>query len=102
MPPMRGAKCSLPYADSKKFGKWMDKNIGRREDTTPVIFGLTIDCCVLSTVQEFRWRGFNPIIIREAVDHASGKIEDRDIILEKSGLRWWAETMNWDEFKRLI
>jgi nicotinamidase-related amidase len=95
-------KPGLPFADSKKFSKWIKKNIGNREDTTPVIFGLTIDCCVLSTVQEFRWRGFNPIIIREAVDHASGKIEDRDIVLEKTALRWWGKTMNWEDFKKLI
>ena len=82
-------KAGLPYADSKKFGKWIKKNIGNREDTTPVIFGLTIDCCVLSTVQEFRWRGFNPIVIR-------------DIVLEKTALRWWGKTMNWEDFKKLI
>ena len=63
-----------------------------------MIFGLTIDCCVLSTVQEFRWRGYEPIIIKEA-DHASGKEEDKNIVLEKTALRWWAKTVNWNQFK---
>ncbi|MFZ2072079.1 MAG: hypothetical protein WAV10_00110 [Minisyncoccia bacterium] len=92
-------KPGLPYPDSKKFGKWIKKNIGAPEEVIPVIFGLTIDCCVLSTVQEFRWRGFSPIIIREAVDASNGKIEDRDLVLEKTALRWWGKTMNWQEFK---
>lgn len=95
-------KPGLPMADSKAFGKWIKKNIGTLEDTTPVIFGLTIDCCVLSTVQEFRWRGFKPIIIREAVDTSNGIIEDRDIVLEKTALRWWGKTMKWEDFKKLL
>ena len=58
-------KPGLPYPDSEKFGKWIAKNIGKPSHVRPVIFGLTIDCCVLSAVQEFTWRGFKPIVIRE-------------------------------------
>src|SRR3989344_1248381 len=90
-----------PYPDSNAFGRWIEENIGSPENTRPVIFGLTIDCCVLSTVQEFRWRGFEPIIIREAVDHASGKKEDKNIVLEKTAISWWAEVVSWEEFKKL-
>jgi len=92
-------KPGLPYSDSKAFTKWVNKNIGKSEEVIPVIFGLTIDCCVLSTIQEFKWMGYSPIIIREAVDHQSGKAEDRDIVLAKSALRWWGKTMNWEDFK---
>lgn len=88
----------LPYADSQLFGKWIDENIGTCEETIPVIFGLTIDCCVLSIIQEFRWRGYEPIVIKEAVDHATGKLEDKNIVLEKTAIRWWAEAISWDEF----
>jgi len=93
-------KAGTPYPDSKKFSKWIKKNIGKTEEVILVIFGLTIDCCVLSTVQEFRWRGYEVIIIKEAVDHSSGIIEDRDIVLEKTALRWWGKTMNWEDFKK--
>ena len=95
-------KPGLPYPDSKAFGKWIKKNIGKPEEVIPVIFGLTIDCCVLSTVQEFKWRGFSPIIIREAVDTSNGKIEDRDLVLEKTALRWWGKNMNWEDFKKIV
>ena len=90
----------LPYADSNAFGRWIKKYIGSAEKVTPVIFGLTIDCCVLSTVQEFRWRGYSPIIIREAVDTANGIVEDRDLVLEKTAIRWWGKTVNWEDFKK--
>lgn len=90
----------IPYPDTEKFKKWIEENIGSPEEVTPVIFGLTIDCCVLSTTQEFRWRGFKPIIIKEAVDHATGKEEDKQIILEKSAMRWWSRALTWEEFKK--
>ena len=91
----------LPYPDSKAFGDWVEKNIGKPNETTPILFGLTIDCCVLSAIQEFRWRGYNPIVIKEAVDHSSGKEKDRDIVLEKTGIRWWSKVLDWKEFKNL-
>lgn len=90
----------IPYPDSEKFKKWLEENIGSPTEVIPVIFGLTIDCCVLSTTQELRWRGYEPIIIKEAVDHASGKEEDKQAVLEKSALRWWARSMSWEEFKQ--
>lgn len=91
-----------PFPDSNAFGMWIEKNIGEPDEVRPAIFGLTIDCCVLSTVQEFRWRGFEPIVIREAVDHASGKEEDKNIVLEKTALSWWAETFSWEEFREKL
>ncbi len=92
----------IPFPDSNLFGKWIEENIGKREEVRPVIFGLTIDCCVLCTVQEFKWRGFKPIVIIETVDHASGSLEDRDVILEKSALSWWAEVISFEDFKKLM
>lgn len=90
-----------PYPDSESFGKWIEENIGSPETVRPIIFGLTIDCCVMSAVQEFRWRGFRPIVIREAVDHASGKEEDKNIVLEKTAVSWWSDVMSWEEFKKV-
>ena len=90
-----------PYPDPAKFAAWVEENVGKPGEVRPVIFGLTIDCCVLSTIQEFRWRGFEPIVIREAVDHSSGKEEDKEAVLTKTAIRWWAEVLNWEDFKKL-
>ncbi len=90
----------VPYPDSNAFEKWIKQNVGQPDEVRPVLFGLTIDCCVLSAIQEFRWRGYRPIVIREAVDHASGKEEDKSIVLEKTAISWWAEIVNWDEFTK--
>ena len=95
-------KPGLPYPDPTAFGKWINTNIGKFNEVIPVIFGLTIDCCVLSTIQEFRWRGFEPIVIIEAVDHASGKEKDKNLVLEKTAISWWAKAMNWEKITKLV
>lgn len=91
----------IPFPDPNAFKSWVDKNIGPANEITPVIFGLTIDCCVLCTIQEFRWRGYKPIVIREAVDHASGLEEDKNAVLEKTAIRWWAKVLSWSKFIKL-
>lgn len=88
----------LPYQDSKAFENWIKENIGEPSETIPVFIGLTIDCCVLSAAQEFNWHGYYPLMLREGVDHASGKIEDRDRIL-KDPVSNWAEVIDWDKLK---
>jgi len=91
----------LPYPEPNAFGEWIKTNIGSPSETIPVIFGLTIDCCVLSTIQEFRWRGYEPVVIKEGVDHSSGKEEDKNIVLEKTAIRWWAEVVSWEDFIKI-
>lgn len=91
----------LPYQDTKGFGKWLEDNIGKPGETVPVLFGLTIDCCVLSTLQELSWRGYYPMVLKEGVDHYSGKIEDRDKILE-TPVPNWAEVITWEELKNKL
>ncbi|MBU1083017.1 isochorismatase family protein [Patescibacteria group bacterium] len=91
----------LPYQDTKGFGQWLKDNIGNPGETTPVLCGLTIDCCVLSTLQELSWRGYYPIVLKEGVDHYSGKIEDRDKMLE-TPVPNWAEVITWDELKNKL
>ena len=89
----------LPHPDPNEFGKWLEQNVGSPEETTPVLIGLTADCCVLSTGRELNWRGYYPLILREAVDHASGKIEDRDKVLDNP-VSNWAKTIDWEELKK--
>lgn len=99
---IKSKKPGLPYPDSNAFGKWIEKNIGKPNEIIPVIFGLTIDCCVLSVIQEFKWRGFKSIIIKEAIDHASGKEKDKNAVLNKTAINWWAKVMKWNEFIKTI
>ncbi|MBI4992313.1 MAG: isochorismatase family protein [Candidatus Harrisonbacteria bacterium] len=99
---LKNKKPGLPYPDSKRFGRWIDKNIGGTKKVSPIIFGLTIDCCVLSTIQEFRWRGYKPIVIKEAVAHSNGSEKDKEAVLEKSAISWWANVLSWKDVKKLL
>lgn len=91
----------LPYPDTEGFRRWLENAAGRPEEVVPVLIGLTIDCCVLSTIQELSWRGYFPLVLREAVDHANGKIEDRDKILADPVANW-GEAISWDDLKKKI
>lgn len=94
-------KAGLPYQDIEKFGKWLDANLGDRNEIIPVLIGLTIDCCVLSTAQELNWRGYYPIIVREAVDHYSGDQQKKNQVLE-TPVSNWAKVISWNEIKNKL
>ncbi len=91
----------LPYQDTKAFGEWLDKNIGKPGESIPVLFGLTIDCCVLSALQELSWRGYEPVVLKDAVDHYKGTEDAKEAVL-KTPINNWAEVITWDELKSKI
>lgn len=91
----------LPYQDTKGFSKWLQKNIGEPNNTIPVLMGLTIDCCILSTAQELSWRGYYPLVLFEGVDHATGKLEDKESIFN-SPLPNWADKVYWADIKNKL
>ena len=91
----------LPYQDTEKFGKWIEENMGKPDEVTPVLFGLTIDCCVLSTLQELNWRGYYPKVIKEGVDHYSATEEAKESVL-KTPIPNWADVVSWEEIKEKI
>lgn len=94
-------KPGLPYQDTNSFSKWLEENIGDPKEVTPILFGLTIDCCVLSTLQELSWRGYYPVVLREAVDHYNGTNESKEAVL-KNPVPNWAEVVSWNEIEEII
>ena len=88
----------FPYQDTEKFGEWLKENFGDPKEVTPVLFGLTIDCCVLSTLQELNWRGYYPKALYEGVDHYLATKESKDAVI-KTPLSNWAEIIHWDQLK---
>lgn len=90
----------LPYQNPKKFSEWVGKVIGRPEDIEVILIGLTLDCCVLCTAQEFNFRGYRVKILKEAVDAYSGKQIDKESLCT-TPIRNWADVMDWEELQRL-
>ena len=89
----------LPYQDTEAFGMWLKEHIGEPGESTPLLFGLTIDCCVLSTVRELAWRGYRPAVLYEGVDHYSGSREDKDAVITTAA-RNWATIVPWADIEK--
>jgi len=58
--------------------------------------GLTLDCCVLCTAQEFNFRGYKVKILKEAVDAYSGKQSEKEVLC-KTFVENWADVITWEE-----
>lgn len=91
----------LPYQEPKKFSQWIEKVIGKPEDTDVVLIGLTLDCCVLCTAQEFDFRGYKVKILKEAVDAYSGSSDEKEALC-KTPIKNWADVINWKEVQQLL
>lgn len=94
-------KLGLPYQDPKKFGEWIEREIGKPDETEIMLIGLTLDCCVLCAAQEFNFRGYKVKILKEAVDAYSGSEDEKETFC-KTPVGNWADTIIWDEAQRLL
>ncbi|OGG36708.1 hypothetical protein A2110_00010 [Candidatus Jorgensenbacteria bacterium GWA1_54_12] len=88
-------KPGLPYQDPKRFSEWIEREIGKQSDTEVLLIGLTLDCCVLCTAQEFCFRGYKVKILKEAVDAFSGNEYEKEALC-KTPLGNWADAVSWE------
>jgi len=96
-------KPGLPYQDTKAFGDWLNRTIGKPDKSGMVVLiGLTLDCCVFCTAQELTFRGYNVRILAEGVDVYSGKSKEKAMILNGYPLHNWAEGITWAELKKAL
>lgn len=92
-----------PYPDPNDFGEWLNKHVGPRDHIdTVIVFGLTVDCCVLAAVQELRWRGYNVRVLEEATDLRSGDQEEKAKFLSNPPFTFWGSSIRFDEFQRML
>ncbi len=92
-----------PYQDPDDFGRWLSENLGAPEGSrTVVVFGLTLDRCVLSTVMELSWRGYRPLVLTEATDLSSGDAAGKNMFLRSIPFIHWGEVVDFKELKRLV
>lgn len=96
-------KPGLPFQDPESFGKWLDKVIGRPKNSDLVVLvGLTLDCCVLCTSQELKFRGYSVKILVEGVDVYSGKSIEKKRIMDNYPLSNWAKSISWGKLKSIL
>ncbi|MBU6427089.1 isochorismatase family protein [Patescibacteria group bacterium] len=86
----------LPRAFPELFYDWLASFV--KPDDTVVLFGLTLDCCVLCTAQAIRFKGYDVRILLDATDTYDGGEESRrqtmDLVVSN-----WAKPMTIDEFR---
>jgi hypothetical protein len=94
-------KPGLPKPDAEAFYRWMTPqggtHLGKR---TIVVFGLTLDCCVLCTVQALRFDGYNVKILMEATDTYQGGQKSK-----KEAMRFvsnWADPVTFNEVQKFV
>ncbi len=89
----------VPFQDASGFGEWLEEVVGSPKDVEIVLFGLTVDCCVLCTAQELCWRGYKVRILEEAVDTYSGDKEEKEWVINNPPLINWAKVVSWKELQ---
>ena len=95
-------KPGQPYSAPDKFSEWLLQEIGTPEFAGDVVlFGLTLDCCVLCLAQELYFRGYTAHILYEAVDTYMGSKEQKDNMFD-TPLPMWAKKITWAEVKEKL
>lgn len=93
----------LPYQDPESFNKWLLNNIGKPEKVDLVVlFGLTMDCCVLCTAQELKYRGYNVKMLYEATDPMKNDKEYKILLVTDSPLLVWSGVIHFEELENLL
>jgi nicotinamidase-related amidase len=94
-----GREPGLPYPDPQAFSGWLRQTIGLpSEDSGVVLIGLTVDCCVLSVLEELRYRGYQASVLIEGVDTYSGDADEKDLLLKKV-VPYWGKAVSWEALK---
>lgn len=95
-------KPGLPIQSPHAFTAWLTTHVGKPGQTTVVLVGLTLDCCVLCTAQELSFRGYEVRVLEEATDTFSGDQQEKKQILHNPPLSNWAGTITWNTLQKKL
>ena len=91
-----------PYQDAEGFGEWLKRNVGTPKETIVVLFGLTLNSCVLCSAQELTWRGFDVRILFEGTDTRSGIKKEKEKTITSPPISYWSSPVVWQDLKNLL
>jgi len=93
-------KAGALYADPLGFTRWLNVGPSHPDSTKIILFGLTLDCCVLCTAQELMFRGYEVYILDEGTDTRSGSQDEKKYLLENPPIIYWAKRVAWDTLQK--
>ena len=86
-----------PYHDPHAFSAWLAETIGPPTPDKPVVLvGLTLEICVLSTVQELHYRGYRARVLFEGVDAYSGDQGHKRALFDTL-FPFWGDGVSWQD-----
>ena len=95
-----GKKYGIPYQNPRRFNQWLTKHFGfPNDDLKIVLFGLTMEVCLLSLAQELYFRGYKVEAIYEATDPMNERISYKESIARHSTLSIYADVISFETLK---
>ncbi len=88
-----------PYPAPDAFSAWLAAVIGAPSaDQEIILVGLMLEICVLSTLQELKYRGYQVKVLCEGVDTYSGSAEQKSMLF---GILFpfWGQAFSWAQMK---
>ncbi len=90
-----------PYAVPDAFSAWLLKTIGApAADQEIILVGLMLEICVLSTLQELKYRGYCVKVLSEGVDTYSGSVEQKQLLFEAL-FPFWGQAISWAQMQEV-
>ena len=91
-----------PFSAPEEFTSWLKSEIGEpNNEEEIVVFGLTLDCCILCLTQELYFRGYKAYILYEGVDTYMGIPEQKENMFD-TPVPLWAKKITWQEVTKKL
>src|SRR5690606_24028566 len=90
-----------PYPDPDAFSAWLRTTIGAPSaDQEIILIGVMLEICVLSTLQELKYRGYQVKVLSEGVDTFSGSLEQKQQLFEAL-FPFWGQALSWAQLQEI-
>ena len=87
----------VPYPDPNAFSAWLTATIGApAADQAIILVGLMLEICVLSTLQELKYRGYRVKVLFEGVDTYTGTEEHKQLLVATL-FPFWGQAITWQD-----
>jgi nicotinamidase-related amidase len=88
-----------PYPAPDTFSAWLTTVIGPPSANQEIILvGLMLEVCVLSTLQELKYRGYQVKVLFEGVDTYSGSVEQKQLLFA-TFFPFWGQALLWAQLE---
>lgn len=98
--PLSTYKTPVPCPDL--FTHWLEESVGSPEETIVILFGLTMEVCVMNVCQELYFRGYESKLIIEGTDPMNERLQYKGLIAQFSSLGMYTEVTTFDQIKQLL